>query len=143
MPGHGRGAAGRSLSDPAVAAALSRSKARLDGQRLYPRPVRLRFVHVWVTPWLFRLPWFRRFDGYTMWDWIFLRRPLGAGTTEDLLCHELCHVWQMQHHPLGMPLSYVLRGYARNPYELEARRAASASTVRENEKPGEVPPSMA
>jgi hypothetical protein len=105
--------------------------------------VRLRFVRVSVTPWLFRLPWFGRFDGYTMWDWIFLRRPLGAGTSEDLLCHELCHVWQMQHHPVRMPLSYVLRGYARNPYELEARRAASASTVRENEKPGEVPPSMA
>ena len=55
----------------------------------------------------------------------FLRRPLGAGTSEELLCHELCHVWQMQHHPVRMPLSYVVRGYARNPYELEARRAAS------------------
>jgi hypothetical protein len=86
--------------------------------------VRLRRVRVWVAPWLFRLPWFRRFDGYTMWDWILLRRPLGAGTDEDLLCHELCHVWQMQHHPVRMPLSYVLRGYARNPYELEARRAS-------------------
>jgi hypothetical protein len=108
--------------------------------------VRLRRVRVLVTPWLFRLPWFGRFDGYTMWDWIFLRREIGPppGTSEDLLCHELCHVWQMQHHPVRMPLSYVLRGYARNPYELEARGAtASASMARENENPGEVPPSMA
>ena len=30
----------------------------------------------------------------------------------------------MQHHPVRMPLSYVLQGYARNPYELEARRAS-------------------
>ena len=45
---------------------------------------------------------------------------------DDLVTHELCHVWQMQHHPLGMPLSY-LRGYASNPYELEARRAVEQS----------------
>ena len=78
-----------------------------------------------------------------MWDWIFLRRPLHAGSSEDLLCHELCHVWQMQHHPVRMPLSFVRHGYEGNRYELEARRATRASTVRENEKPGEVPPSMA
>ena len=74
------------------------------------------------TPWLFRLPWFRRFAGYTMWDLILLHAPL-ASSSDDLVCHELCHVWQMQHHPVRMPLSYVVRGYARNPYELEARRA--------------------
>jgi hypothetical protein len=127
------------LSADRTAAAVARCKARLDPLRLYPRPVRLRFVRVLVTPRLFRLPWFRRFDGYTMWDWIFLRRPLGAGSSEDLLCHELCHVWQMQHHPVQMPLSFVRHGYEGNPYELEAR----ASTARENEKPGDVPPSMA
>jgi hypothetical protein len=107
----------------------------------------MRFVRVLVTPWLFRLPWFGRFEGYTMWDWIFLRRdldpPTPGGSSEDLLCHELCHVWQMQHHPVRMPLSYVLQGYARNPYELEARRATSDSTARENENPGDVPPSIA
>jgi hypothetical protein len=85
--------------------------------------VRLRrTVRIAVTPWLFRLPWFSRFDGYTMWDLILLRRPLGAGS-EDLICHELCHVWQMQHHPLQMPLSYLYRGYSSNPYEIEARAA--------------------
>jgi hypothetical protein len=26
----------------------------------------------------------------------------------------------MQHHPVRMPLSYLLVGYARNPYEREA-----------------------
>jgi hypothetical protein len=41
---------------------------------------------------------------------------------DDLLTHELCHVWQMQHHPVRMPLSY-LGGYEGNPYEAEARRA--------------------
>ena len=80
-----------------------------------------------VTPWLFRLPWFRRFDGYTMWNLILLRAR-GLIADEDLICHELCHVWQMQHHPLRMPLSYLRLGYARNPYEAEARRAAAPSS---------------
>lgn len=109
-----------------TAAALERCRARLEEQRLYPRSLRMRFVRVVVAPWLFRLPWFRRFDGYTMWDLILLRRPF-ADDDEDLLCHELCHVWQMQHRPLRMPLSYLVRGYAQNPYEVEARRAASAA----------------
>ena len=79
-------------------------------------------MHIFVTPQLFRLPWFRRFDGYAAWPLILLRQPL-ARTPPDLLCHELCHVWQMQHRPIAMPLSYLRRGYERNPYELEARRA--------------------
>jgi hypothetical protein len=84
--------------------------------------VRIRRVRVLTTPLLFRLPWFRRFDGYAAWNTIFLREPVQR-PGDDLLAHELCHVWQMQHHPLAMPLSYLLRGYAANPYELEARRA--------------------
>jgi hypothetical protein len=110
----------------AAAAALRHAKAHLDQQGLYPRPVALRRVRLVTAPWLFRVPWFRRFDGYTMWDLILLRRPLDEVSLE-LVTHELCHVWQMQHHPLRMPLSYVLRGYERNPYELEARRASSGS----------------
>ena len=86
----------------------------------------MRFVRIVVAPWLFRLPWFRRFSGYTMWDLILLKRPLGE-SSDDLVTHELCHVWQMQHHPLRMPLSYLYRGYARNPHEIEAREAVSAS----------------
>ena len=125
MPGVERRRPG-TLTAAETAAALARCKARLDPLRLYTRPVRLRFVRVLVTPWLFRLPWFGRFDGYTMWDLILLRRPL-AEVSQELVTHELCHAWQMQHHPVRMPLSYVLRGYARNPYELEARRAAEGS----------------
>lgn len=83
----------------------------------------VRIVH---APWLFRLPWFRRFAGYTMWDLILLRAPLSQ-SSDDLVCHELCHVWQMQHRPLRMPLSYLVRGYARNPYELEARGSVDAT----------------
>ena len=81
-------------------------------------------MRIRVTPWLFRLPWFSRFDGYTMWDLVLLREPLGAAS-DDLVVHELCHVWQMQHKPLAMPLSYLYRGYADNPYEVEARRASA------------------
>ncbi|MDX6643240.1 MAG: hypothetical protein QOD76_1202 [Solirubrobacteraceae bacterium] len=83
-------------------------------------------VHVLTLPWLFRLPWFRRFDGYAMWETILLREPLHA-TDDDLFCHELCHVWQMQHHPVRMPLSYLRTGYDANPFEAEARRAVTAS----------------
>jgi hypothetical protein len=78
-------------------------------------------VRVLVRPRLFRLPWFRRFDGYAAWNAVFLRRSV-EGSGDDLVTHELCHVWQMQHRPLRMPLSY-LRGYAANRYEAEARRA--------------------
>jgi hypothetical protein len=77
-----------------------------------------------VAPALFRLPWFRRFDGYAAWNLIVLRRP-PVESSDDLLVHELCHVWQMQHRPLAMPLSYLRHGYARNHYEEEARLAAA------------------
>ena len=104
--------------------ALVRAKARLDRLDLYPRPVAIDHVYVVSARWLFSLPWFRRFDGYTMWNLILLRSPRLAAD-EDLVCHELCHVWQMQHHPVRMPLSYLRLGYADNPYEEEARRAAA------------------
>jgi hypothetical protein len=103
-------------------ATLERAAARLRRLDWYPRPVSVRRVRVVVTPWLFRLPWFRRFDGYATHVVLFFRNDATA-TNEDLVTHELCHAWQMQHRPLGMPLSYLLRGYERNPYELEARRA--------------------
>ena len=44
-----------------------RAKARLDRLDLYPRPVRIDRVRVLVWPWLFRLPWLRRFDGCAAW----------------------------------------------------------------------------
>jgi hypothetical protein len=103
-------------------AALEEAKARLDRLDLYPRPVRIDRVRIVVAPWLFVLPWFRRFDGYAAWNLIVLRAPPDE-VGEDLVTHELCHVWQMQHHPLRMPLSYLRHGYTRNPHEREAREA--------------------
>ena len=105
--------------------ALERAKTRLDPLALYPRPVSLRGVRIRVVPWLFRLPWFRRFDGYSA-HWTILLRSHAGLEDDELVAHELCHVWQMQHHPLRMPLSYALLGYADNPYEREARRAAGS-----------------
>jgi hypothetical protein len=104
--------------------ALARAKARLDRLEWYPQPVSVRRVRIWVTPWLFRLPWFNRFDGYSAHGTILLRAR-GLLADDDLVTHELCHVWQMQHHPLRMPLSYLFRGYAANPYEVEARAASA------------------
>ena len=112
--------------DEAKREALVRAKARLDALSLYPRPVSLRGVRVWVAPLLFRLPWFRRFDGYAA-HWTILLRSRAFLDDETLVAHELCHVWQMQHHPVRMPLSYLLLGYDENPYEGEARRAALSS----------------
>jgi hypothetical protein len=115
-----------SLKEEPVRRALARAKGRLDRLELYPAPVQTERVRVYVWPPLFRLPWFRRFDGYAAWNTIFLRAPVEQ-TPDDLLCHELCHVWQLQHRPLAMPLSYLRRGYRRNPYEEEARRAVEAT----------------
>jgi hypothetical protein len=108
--------------DDEARAALARAKARLDALELYPRPVSVRRTRIVVVPWLFRLPWFRRFDGYAAHATILLRRR-DLLADDDLVTHELCHVWQMQHRPLAMPLSYVARGYVGNPYELEAEAA--------------------
>ena len=103
--------------------ALDRAKERLDRVALYSRPVSLRGVRIWIAPSVFRLPWFKRFDGYSAW-WTILLRSREFLADDTLVAHELCHVWQMQHHPVRMPLSYLLHGYAGNPYEAEARRAA-------------------
>ena len=100
---------------------LVRAKRRLDSLDLYPRPVRIAGVRLIAAPYFFRLPWFRRFDGYATHVVILVRKRAHLDD-DDLVTHELCHVWQMQHRPLRMPLSYV-RGYAGNPYELEARGA--------------------
>lgn len=103
---------------------LERAKSRLDRLELYPRPVRIDRVRVLVVPALFRLPWFRRFDGYAAWHTILLREP---PEDEELICHELCHVWQLQHHPISMPVSYLRSGYAGNRYELEAAAAVEST----------------
>jgi hypothetical protein len=110
-------------------AALVQAKARLDQLDLYPHAVRIDRVRILAAPWLFGLPWFRRFDGYATWGLVLLRSA-ELVDDGDLICHELCHVWQMQHHPVRMPLSYVRLGYATNPYEAQARLAESESSPR-------------
>jgi hypothetical protein len=105
---------------PAHREALGRAKARLDRLDLYPRPVRLEGVRVLVTPWLFRLPRLRRYHGYALARTILLRR---RDASDDLVTHELCHVWQMQHRPLHVVWTYLTTRYRDNPYEVEARRA--------------------
>jgi hypothetical protein len=111
---------------PEEAATIARAKARLDRLDFYPRPVRIARVRILHTPWLFRIPGFRRFRGYEVGPLILIRRPL-AEVSDDLIVHELCHVWQDQHRRLRMWLSYVYRGYRNNPHEVEARRAVSAT----------------
>jgi hypothetical protein len=103
---------------------LRRAKARLDRLDFYPRPVRIDAVRILHVPWLFRLPWFRRFHGYEMGPLILLKLPL-AETSEDLVVHELCHVWQDQNARLKLWTSYLYLGYEDNPHEIEARRAVA------------------
>jgi hypothetical protein len=104
--------------------AILRAKARLDTLDLYPRPVDVRRVRIVHSPWLFRLPGFTRFRGYEFGPLIFIKQPL-AEVSDDLIVHELCHVWQSQHRQLRMWISYLYAGYRNNPHEREARRAAA------------------
>ena len=112
--------------------ALGEAKRRLDRLALYPEPVRIEGVRIRVTPWLFRVPGFRRFRAYATRRNIWLKRPR---LDEQLIVHELCHVWQLQHEPLHVWLSYARpstfsrdrRAYRSNRYEAEARRAAGQS----------------
>jgi hypothetical protein len=105
-------------------ARLERARERLDRLRLYPRPVRLEAVRVVTRPLFFRLPLLRRYDGYALWRTIILKRPLSE-TSDDLLTHELCHMWQIQQRPLDVFWKWLTTSYRENPYELEARRAVA------------------
>jgi hypothetical protein len=113
---------------------LKRAKARLDRLGLYPEPVDLRGVRIVVAPWLFRVPGFRRFRGYATRHLILLKH---AAPDEDLVVHELCHVWQLQFRPLRVWLSYARPStfsrdrsrYRANRYEVEARRAVELTRV--------------
>jgi len=108
--------------DDVERAHLARARRRLATLDFHPRPVRLRHVRVLHAPWLFRLPWFRRFVGYECGPMIFVRRPLGE-ISNDLVTHELCHVWQDQNRRAWMWLSYLWQGYRDNEHEIEARAA--------------------
>jgi hypothetical protein len=109
-----------------TSAALERAKARLDRLDLYPRPVRIEGVRVVTVPWLFRLPYLRRFQGYALWKTILLRRR-PAESADDLVTHELCHIWQAQHRRWHQLLTWATKSYEENPYEIEARQAVAAT----------------
>jgi hypothetical protein len=110
--------------------ALRRAKEQLDPLELYPEPVRIRGVRIRIAPWLFRIPGFRRFRGYATRHNIWLKEP---ALDARLVTHELCHVWQLQHGPLRVWLSYARpstfssdrSAYRANRYEAEATRAAA------------------
>ena len=103
-------------------AALERAKARLDTLDWYPAPVDIRRVRLLVGPWLFRIPGFRRYSGYAFWRTIVVRDP---EPSDDLVTHELCHIWQGQHRRWHVLRTWATTRYASNPYELEARRAVA------------------
>ena len=111
-------------ADSDVRTRLERARTRLDGLALYPRPVRIDRVRLVALPLAFRLPPLRRYSGYALWRTILLKRPL-AETSDDLLTHELCHIWQMQHRPLHVLWKWLTTRYRDNPYEREARRAVA------------------
>jgi hypothetical protein len=112
------------VADEELAAALARAKARLDTLDWYPEPVRIERVRILVALWFFRIPCFRRYRGYALWRTILLRTP---SPSDDLVTHELCHVWQGQHRALHMSWKQLTTRYRSNPYELEARRAVDAT----------------
>jgi hypothetical protein len=112
---------------------LARARAQLERQELYPRPLRADATVV-VWPWFFRIPWYRRYVAYTLVrrivlsaapDELIARR--GERWFVSLLVHELCHVWQVQHHPIATAFAHVRYRYRENPFELEARAAARRS----------------
>lgn len=84
----------------------------------------MRHVRIVHARWLFRVPGFRRFGGYEVGPLIFVKRPL-VEVSNDLITHELCHVWQDQHRRVHMWLSYLSQGYRDNEHEIEAREASS------------------
>ena len=107
--------------------ALERAQARLNRLDFYPRPVRIEGVRVVVAPWFFRLPRLGRYHGYALWRTIVLRR---CDASDDLVTHELCHVWQMQNRPFHVLWSWLTHRYRSNPYEIEARRAVELTSGR-------------
>jgi len=108
--------------DPSLAAAVARAKARLDTLDYYPEPVRVDRIRIRVAPWFFRIPGFRRYHGYAFWRTILVK---SAEPSDDLITHELCHIWQGQHRALHTAWKHLTTRYRENPYEIEARRAVA------------------
>ncbi|HEX4747238.1 MAG TPA: hypothetical protein VFU99_10190 [Gaiellaceae bacterium] len=119
------------MADTELRGALLRAKARLDTLDYYPEPVRIERVRILVAPWFFAIPGFHRYHGYALWRTILLKH---ADASDDLVTHELCHIWQVQHRALHMAWKHVTTRYRSNPYEIEARRAVS-ETARPGVRP--------
>jgi hypothetical protein len=130
-PEGGRVAAA-AVVEPSLVEAVLRAKTRLDTLDYYPEPVRVDRVRIRVAPWFFRIPGFRRYHGYAFWRTILLR---SAAVPDDLVTHELCHIWQGQHRAAHMAWKHVTTRYRSNPYEIEARRAVD-ETRRPTAQPG-------
>ncbi|MGH2969700.1 MAG: hypothetical protein ACRDK0_11645 [Solirubrobacteraceae bacterium] len=103
---------------------LARARRRLAQLDFYPASVRMRHVRIIHAPCLFRIPGVRRFGGYEVGPLILVKRPLEE-VSNDLVTHELCHVWQDQHRRTYMWLSYLWQGYRHNEHELEARQCTA------------------
>ena len=84
--------------------------------------MRIERVRVLVAPRFFRIPGYRRFHGFTLARTILLRH---ADVSDDLIAHELVHVWQMQHVPLRATIAWFRYRYRENPFEIEARKAVA------------------
>jgi hypothetical protein len=112
------------VADAGLDTALARAKARLDKLDYYPEPVRVDRVRVRIAPWFFRIPGFRQYRGYALWRTILLKAP---APSDDLVTHELCHIWQGQHRALHMSWKHLTTRYRSNPYEIEAREAVAAT----------------
>ena len=109
--------------------ALERAKARLDRLSLYPGPVADRARA--------RRRLRRGSSGCRGSTATAATRsggrscgPPGTGASDDLVTHELCHIWQGQHRRLAHALDVPDDRYRENPYELEARRAVAETRRR-------------
>ena len=101
-------------------AAFERAWRRLEPLRLYAKPPA--GARLLVCPLFFRLPPFRRFDGYALRRTALFRE---ATPSHELVTHELVHLWQARNRPLRVFVTWLLWPYERNPYEQEARRAVA------------------
>ena len=101
-------------------AAFERAWRRLRPLRLYAKaPEGARLL---VCPLFFALPSFRRFDGYALRRTALFRE---ARPPDELVAHELCHLWQARNRAFRVFFTWLLWPYERNPYEHEARRAVA------------------
>ena len=107
---------------------LEREHLARAGRRLASIGLRVNLRHVRIVhaPWLFRIPGFRRFHGYEIGPLVFVKRPLPE-VSNDLITHELTHVWQDQNRRIRMWLSYLWQGYRDNEHEVQAREAAAST----------------